>query len=145
MSPIEITTDRARLDLDAIHAYLTRSYWAEGVTRERVARSLERSLCFGLFDGAQQIGFARVVTDAATFAYLADVYVLEAYRGQGLGKRLIEAVRAHPDLADLRRFVLWTRDAHGLYERFGFTRLHAQPGLMGIVQPFGYRNGGTPP
>ena len=144
MSRIELSSDRARQDVDAIHAYLSRSYWAEGVTRERVARSLERSLCFGLFDGARQIGFARVVTDAATFAYLADVYVLEAYRAQGLGKRLIEAVRAHPDLGDLRRFVLWTRDAHGLYEQFGFTRLHSQPGLMGIVQPFGYPQGDPP-
>jgi GNAT superfamily N-acetyltransferase len=138
VSELEISTSRARQDVDAIHAYLTRSYWAEGITRERVARSLERSLCFGLFDGARQIGFARVVTDAATFAYLADVYVLEEYRGRGLGKRLIEAVRAHPDLADLRRFVLWTRDAHGLYEQFGFTRLGDQPGLMGVIQPFGY-------
>ena len=145
MSEFEITTERTRQDVDAIHAYLARSYWAEGVTRERVAKSVERSLCFGLFDGARQIGFARVVTDAATFAYLADVYVLEEYRGQGLGKRLIAAVRAHPDLADLRRFVLWTRDAHGLYEQFGFDRLGSQPGLMGIVQPFGYSQGGNPP
>ena len=146
MRPIEVSTDRARQDVDAIHAYLTRSYWAEGVTRERVAKSLERSLCFGLFDGARQIGFARVVTDSATFAYLADVYVLEEYRGQGLGKRLVDAVRAHPDLADLRRFVLWTRDAHGLYEQFGFQRLGDQPGLMGIVLPFGYANSkGVPP
>jgi GNAT superfamily N-acetyltransferase len=138
VSELEISTERSRQDVDAIHAYLTRSYWAEGITRERVAKSLERSLCFGLFDGARQIGFARVVTDAATFAYLGDVYVLEEYRGSGLGKRLIDAVRAHPDLADLRRFVLWTRDAHGLYEQFGFTRLGDQPGLMGVVRPFGY-------
>ena len=134
------------MDVDAIHAYLARSYWAAGISRERVARSLERSLCFGLFDGARQIGFARVVTDAATFAYLADVYVLEEYRGRGLGKRLVDAVRAHPDLADLRRFVLWTRDAHGLYEQFGFARLGDQPGLMGIVHAFGYSHReGAPP
>ena len=145
MSALSISTDPARLDLDAIHAYLARSYWAAGITRERVARALERSLCFGLFDGARQIGFARVVTDAATFAYLADVYVLEEYRGQGLGKRLVDAVRAHPDLADLRRFLLWTRDAHGLYEQFGFRRLGDQPGLMGILHPFGYLQGETPP
>jgi len=145
VSELEISTERARQDVDAIHAYLTRSYWAEGITRERVARSLERSLCFGLFDGARQIGFARVVTDAATFAYLGDVYVLEDYRGRGLGKRLIDAVRAHPDLADLRRFVLWTRDAHGLYEQFGFARLGDQPGLMGAVRRFGYSPKGAPP
>jgi GNAT superfamily N-acetyltransferase len=138
VSALVICTERARQDVDAIHAYLTRSYWAAGVTRERVAKSLEQSLCFGLFDGARQIGFARVVTDATTFAYLADVYVLEEYRGRGLGKRLIGAVRAHPDLGDVRRFVLWTRDAHGLYEQFGFARLGDQPGLMGIVHPFGY-------
>lgn len=138
---IEIRTGRAAQDVDAIHAYLTRSYWASGISRERVARSLEQSLCFGLFDGARQIGFARVVTDSTTFAYLADVFVLEAYQGRGLGKRLVAAVRAHPDLADLRRFVLWTRDAHGLYEQYGFTRLGDQPGLMGVIRPFGY--GGT--
>ena len=146
MSALVISCDPARQDVDAIHAYLTRSYWAAGISRERVARSIDQSLCFGLFDGARQIGFARVVTDATTFGYLADVYVLEEYRGRGLGKRLMEAVRAHPDLADLRRFVLWTRDAHGLYEQFGFARLGEQPGLMGIVHPFGYSHPkGAPP
>ena len=141
MSELVVSTERARLDVGAIHAFLTRSYWAAGISRERVARSLERSLCFGLYDGPTQIGFARVVTDGATFAYLCDVFVLEAYRGSGLGKRLLAAVRVHPNLADLRRFVLWTRDAHELYAQFGFTRLGAQPGLMGILRPFGYRDG----
>jgi N-acetylglutamate synthase-like GNAT family acetyltransferase len=135
---IEIREGAERQDLAAIHEYLARSYWAEGISRERVARSLAESLCFGLFEGGRQIGFARVVTDRTTFAYLADVFVLEAWRGRGLGKRLIAAVCAHPDLGDLRRFVLWTRDAHGLYEQFGFERLGAQPGLMGRLQPFGY-------
>jgi N-acetylglutamate synthase-like GNAT family acetyltransferase len=135
---IEIRTARADQDVDAIHAYLTRSYWAAGISRERVERALDESLCFGLFDDGQQIGFARVVTDRATFAYLADVYVLEAHRGRGLGKRLMAAVCAHGDLRDLRRFVLWTRDAHGLYEQFGFQRLGDQPGLMGVIAPFGY-------
>ena len=120
---ISLSNDPARLDVDAIHAFLTRSYWARGVSRERVARSLERSLCFGLFDGERQIGFARVITDRVTFGYLCDVYVLEAQRGRGLGKRLVEAVRAHPDLRDLRRLLLKTRDAHGLYEQFGFARV----------------------
>jgi GNAT superfamily N-acetyltransferase len=135
---LTISTDRERQDVDAIHAYLTRSYWAAGISKARVAKSLDESLCFGLFDGARQIGFARVVTDSATFAYLADVYVLEGYRGRGLGKRLVEAVCAHPDLSDLRRFVLWTRDAHGLYEQFGFQRLGEQAGLMGRLKSFGY-------
>ena len=115
-----ITTDRGELDIDAIHAYLSRSFWAEGIPKETVAKSIEHSLCFGLFDGAAQVGFARVVTDRATFAYLCDVYVLESHRGLGLGKWLIETVMSHPDLQGLRRFQLVTRDAHGLYSRHGF-------------------------
>jgi GNAT superfamily N-acetyltransferase len=138
VSSVEISTERARQDTDAIHAYLSRSYWATGISRERIEKSLDESLCFGMFEEGRQIGLARVVTDRATFAYLADVYVLEEHQGRGLGKRLIAAVRAHPDLRDLRRFVLWTRDAHGLYEQFGFERLGDQPGLMGDVRPFGY-------
>ena len=116
-----ISTDPRRLDIDAVHAYLTRSFWAEGISRTLVAKAMAHSLCFGLFDGASQVGFARVVTDRATFAYLCDVYVLESHRGHGLGKWLIEAVMAHPDLQGLRRFQLVTRDAHGLYERHGFA------------------------
>ncbi len=140
MTDFEISTERGRLDVGAIHASLAKTYWAEGISRERVARSLDESLCFGLFAGARQIGLARVVTDRSTFAYLCDVYVDGEHCGRGLGKQLIAAVRAHPDLGGLRRFVLWTRDAHGLYEQFGFTRLGEQPGLMGILQPFGYAN-----
>jgi GNAT superfamily N-acetyltransferase len=138
VSGLELSCERARQDAGAIHAFLTRSYWARGISRERVERSLDASLCFGLFDGGAQVGFARVVSDRTTFAYLCDVYVLETHRGRGLGKRLIAAVVSHPDLADLRRFVLWTRDAHGLYEQFGFARLGAEPGLMGALRPFGY-------
>lgn len=115
-----ITTDPQKLDLDAIHAYLSRSFWAEGIPKQTVAKAIAHSLCFGLFDGGEQIGLARVVTDRATFAYLCDVYVLERYRGRGLGKWLIETVMAHPDLQGLRRFQLVTRDAHGLYSRHGF-------------------------
>ena len=115
-----ITTDPQKLDLDAIHAFLSRSFWAEGIPKDTVARAMANSLCFGLFDGAGQIGFARVVTDRATYAYLCDVYVLESHRGLGLGKWLIETVMAHPDLQGLRRFQLVTRDAHGLYSRHGF-------------------------
>lgn len=116
-----ITTDPRRLDLDAIHAYLSRSFWAEGIPKETVAKAIANSLCFGLFDGREQVGLARVVTDRATFAYLCDVYVLETYRGRGLGKWLIETVMAHPDLQGLRRFQLVTRDAHSLYSRHGFA------------------------
>ena len=118
-----VSTDSARLDLDAIHAFLSSSYWAEGIPRAVVERAITGSICFGLFHGERQVGFARVITDRATFAYLADVYVLEDYRGRGLGTWLIETVIAHPDLHGLRRFVLVTRDAHGLYEKFGFTAL----------------------
>ncbi len=118
-----ISTDSARLDLQAMHAFLSRAYWAEGIPIETVQKAVEGSLCFGLFDGARQIGLARVITDRATFAYLCDVYVLEEYRGLGLGKWLMEAVRDHSDLQNLRRFALVTRDAHGLYEKFGFTGL----------------------
>lgn len=116
-----ITTDNEKLDVDAIHAYLTRSFWAEGIPKATVATAVANSLCFGLFDGAAQIGLARVVTDRATYAYLCDVYVLETHRGHGLGKWLIETVMAHPDLQGLRRFQLVTRDAHGLYSRHGFA------------------------
>jgi GNAT superfamily N-acetyltransferase len=118
--PYSITTDPGKLDLDAIHAFLSRSFWAEGIPKETMARAMANSLCFGLFDGPNQIGLARVVTDRATFAYLCDVYVLETHRGRGLGKWLIETVMAHPDLQGLRRFQLVTRDAHGLYSRHGF-------------------------
>ena len=115
-----ISTNPKRLDIDAIHAFLSRSFWAEKIPKKTVAKSIRNSLCFGLFDRRKQIGFARVVTDRATFAYLCDVYVLEEYRAQGLGKWLIETVMSHPDLQGLRRFQLVTRDAHGLYKRFGF-------------------------
>lgn len=116
-----ITTDNQKLDLDAIHAYLSRSFWAEGIAKRTVAKAIEHSLCFGLFDDAAQVGLARVVTDRATYAYLCDVYVLETHRGRGLGKWLIETVMAHPDLQGLRRFQLVTRDAHALYSRHGFA------------------------
>lgn len=124
-----VSDDPARLDLGVVHGYLTRSYWAAGIPRERVERSIAHSLPFGLYEtdpaGERQVGFARVVTDRATFAYLADVFVLEEYRGRGLANLLMEAVLSHPDLQGLRRWSLATRDAHGLYRRFGFTPLSA--------------------
>jgi GNAT superfamily N-acetyltransferase len=118
-----ISTEPTKLDVDAIHAFLTRAYWCENIPRETVARAVQHSLCFGLFDGDAQIGLARVVTDYATFAYLCDVYVLESHRDRGLGKWLIESVMAHPQLQGLRRFNLVTRDAHSLYAQFGFQPL----------------------
>jgi GNAT superfamily N-acetyltransferase len=112
-----ISTNPKRLDLDAIHGFLSRSFWAEGIPKKLVAKSIRNSLCFGLFHDRSQIGFARVITDRATFAYLCDVYILEPHRGKGLSKWLVEAVMAHPDLQGLRRFQLVTRDAfrHGMY------------------------------
>ena len=138
----EITTDISRVDVDAVHAYLTRSYWAEGISRAVVAKSIEGSLCFSLFEGGRQIGFARVVTDCATFAYLADVYVLEEYRGRGLGKWLMRELLTHPDLQGLRRFMLVTRDAHGLYEPLGFRSPEDPARYMEIVKRGIYKTGG---
>ena len=117
---IVVTTDRARLDLDVIHGFLTRSYWAEGIPRETVARSMEHSLCFGAFDGDRQVGFARVISDRTTYAYISDVFTLESDRKRGIGKSLMAAIMAHPELQGLRRWTLATRDAHGLYRQFGF-------------------------
>jgi GNAT superfamily N-acetyltransferase len=120
----EISTDNKRLDLGLIHDFLANgSYWARGIPFETVKRSVEHSLCFGVFHHDGQVGFARVVTDSATFAYLGDVFILEAHRGKGLGKWLLRTVLGHPDLARLRMISLGTRDAHGLYERYGFKRI----------------------
>jgi GNAT superfamily N-acetyltransferase len=115
-----ISTDRARLDLEAVHQYISTSYWALGMPREVLERAVENSLIFGIYDGSRQVGFARVITDLATYAYLSDVFVIEGYRGRGLSKWLMECVLAHPELQGLRRFALLTRDAQGLYERYGF-------------------------
>ena len=115
-----ISTDRSKLDIDAIHRFLALSYWAAGIPRETVARSIENSLCFGVYDNARQIGFARVISDFATYAYVADVFILEPYRERGLGKELMASIMAHPELQGLRRWSLGTRDAQGLYAQFGF-------------------------
>jgi GNAT superfamily N-acetyltransferase len=130
-----ITTDVAAMDVGAIHAYLTRSYWSEGISKTLVEKAVAGSLCFGLLDGARQVGFARVITDRATFAYLCDVYVLEEYQGRGLGTWLMRELMTHPDLQGLRRFNLVTRDAHRLYERNGFTALENPSGHMEIARP----------
>ena len=117
----EIDTDRARLDLRVIHGFLVASHWARGIPFTLLQRAIAKSLPFGLYKDGRQVGFARVVTDRATFAYLADVFVLDAERGQGLGRWLVEAILAHPGLQGLRRWLLGTRDAHGLYRKSGFT------------------------
>jgi len=130
-----IVTGADAMDVDAIHAYLSVSYWSPGVPRDVVAKAIGGSLCFGLFADERQVGFARVITDRATFAYLCDVYVLEDHRGRGLGTWLMEAVIAHPHLRGLRRFMLATRDAHGLYEKFGFVPLARPEIFMTIHRP----------
>lgn len=124
MSEIEITTDVSRISVDVVHAYLSReSYWAAGIPREVVERAMQHSICFAALDGGATVGFARVVTDRATFGYLADVFVLPSHRGRGVSKRIMAAIDAHPSLQGLRRFHLSTKDAHGLYAQFGFTEL----------------------
>lgn len=142
MDAYEISADPARLDIDAMHAYLSRSYWSPGIPRDTVERAARHSLCFGVFERATgaQVGLARVVTDHATFAYLCDVYVLEEHRGHGLGKRLMDAVMAHPALTGARRAMLGTRDAHGLYARHGFRTPPDDGVLMQILRPDMYRN-----
>lgn len=134
-----VSTDPARLDVDAVHAFLATAYWCEGIPRETVERALRNSLCFGLYEGDRQIGLARVITDAATYAYLCDVYVLPEYRGQGLGTWLMQCVMEHPDLQGLRRFSLVTRDAHELYRPFGFAEIDRPERHMEIARPGIYK------
>jgi GNAT superfamily N-acetyltransferase len=139
--PYFLSTDPALLDVSLIHAFLSeQSYWAPGIPREVVERSLKNSFCIGLFHESQQIGFARLVTDRATFAWLADVFVIDAYRGQGLGTWMIESLLKHPDLRGLRRLLLGTRDAHGLYARFGFMPLAEPSRFQEIHRPNLYRS-----
>ncbi len=125
-----ISTDRALLDVDAVHAFLTSSYWSEGISRERLVEAIESSLPFGVYRGDEQVGFARAITDYVTFAYLADVYIEEDHRGHGLSKLLIHTMVEHPRLRGLRRWMLGTRDAHGLYAQYGFIPLADGPRWM---------------
>jgi len=139
-----ISTDRTRLDAALVHRYLAGdSYWARGVPLEVVQRAIRNSLCFGLYNDDLQVGFARVVTDASTFAYLADVFIIPGHRGIGLGKQLMAAVMAHPDLQGLRRFMLATRDAHGLYRQFGFSEPKNPQVLMERHDPDIYQGAGS--
>jgi GNAT superfamily N-acetyltransferase len=136
----ELSTDKRRLDIGTIHAYLTQSYWSPGVPRTIVERAIDGSLCVGIYHQSHQVGFARVITDKATFAYLADVFILEPHRGKGLSKRVMELILAHPELQGLRRMMLATKDAHGLYRRFGFTELKDPSRVMEIVRPDVYKS-----
>lgn len=134
-----ISTDPARLDIPMIHRFLsTESYWAKDVPFATIERAIAHSLCFGLYNGTTQVGFARVVSDTATFAYVSDVFILPSHQGQGLGTWLITCIRQHPDLQGLRRWTLATRDAHGLYQRVGFEPLRAPERWMEIWHPHIY-------
>jgi GNAT superfamily N-acetyltransferase len=128
-----ISTDRGRLDLELIHRELACTYWASGIPRDLVARSIANSIAFGLYESDRQVGFARVITDLATYAYLADVFVVEDCRGRGLGDWLVESILRHPQLQGLRRVALMTRDAGPLYERHGFSAPAPPFGYMEIV------------
>ena len=134
-----ISTDRSRLQIDAIHKFLSEeSYWAKERTREQTITAIKNSLPFGVYKGENQIGFARVVTDYATFAYLGDVFILEEFRKQGLSKWLMETIINHPDLQGFRRWILATKDAHELYEKFDFTRLNFPERWMEKTAPNAY-------
>jgi GNAT superfamily N-acetyltransferase len=128
-----ISTDPERLDRESIHAFLAGSYWAPQIPRAVVDRSIDNSMPFGLYEGDRQVGFARVITDRATFAYVADVYVLESHRRRGLALWLMETIRAHPELQNLRRWTLFTRDGHPLYRKVGFRDIEDPPRCMEIV------------
>jgi N-acetylglutamate synthase-like GNAT family acetyltransferase len=135
-----ISTDPTRLDTDAIVDMLTRAYWAVGRPRERTERAIQNSLVFGVYDGKKQIGVARVVTDYSIFAYLCDVFIHEEYRARGLGKWLIQTIMDHPDLREMRRWVLVTNDAHGLYKQFGFTSIEDPEHWMQMYKRFPEEN-----
>jgi len=128
-STYRITTDKEQMDFDVIHSFISNSYWAKNIPRKTLQKAIQHSLCFAVLKGQQQVGFARLVTDTATYAYLADVFILEAHRELGLSKLLMDEIIVHPDLRGLRRMVLATRDAHGLYQKYGFTAL-ANPNIF---------------
>lgn len=127
-----VSDSRDELDIDTIHAFLSETYWARGIPRSIVEKAVANSLCFGLYHNEEQVGFARAITDRATFAYLADVFILHDYRGHGLGKWLLACILEHPELLGLRRLLLATSDAHGLYGRYGFTSLRRPANFMEI-------------
>ena len=145
MSVYDISTDPARLDIVLIHRWLSeQSYWAAGIPRDVIERAIANSINFGVYhDVAEQVGYARVISDRATYAYLADVFVVEAHRGKGLSKQLMGAALAHPELQGLRRWTLATRDAHGLYEQFGFTLPKVPNRFMERLDPDVYTRQGA--
>ena len=134
-----ISTDKRLLDRALIHRFLTSCYWAKGIPRETVERSIENSLCFGIYRGKEQVGFARVISDFATYAYIGDVFIIEAFRRRGLGKLLMKSIMEHPDLQGLRRWSLVTKDAHGLYAQFGFQPVKSPERHMEIFDRQVYR------
>jgi len=137
-----ISTDPSRLNVDVVYDFLTNCYWAKGIPRDVVARSIEHSLCFGIYDSSgEQVGFARVISDFATVAYLGDVFVVESHRGRGLSKWMMECITRHPALQGLRRWILLTRDAHALYSKFGFTPLKSPESYMELHRPDVYEIG----
>lgn len=139
MSNFEISTSKSRLDLALIHDFLsTRSYWALGIAIETVGKSIENSICFGVYQGETQVGFARVISDKATFAYLADVFILEDFRKRGISKQLMEFIINYPEFKGVRRFLLATRDAHTLYAQFSFKPLDDPHLFMQINNPKPY-------
>jgi GNAT superfamily N-acetyltransferase len=142
-SPFVVSTDQTQLQFNVIHEFLGSSYWAAGIPEGIVRKAIDNSLCFGLYHADAQIGFARIVSDYATFAYLADVFVVEAWRGRGLSKFIMECIKSHPELQNLRRWTLATLDAHGLYAQYGFTALSKPERSMEIVDPDIYRRMAT--
>jgi GNAT superfamily N-acetyltransferase len=134
-----ISTDKSKLDIEYIHQFISHSYWAAGIPVEILQKSIEGSVCFGLYDHEKQIGFARVITDKATFGYLADVFVDENYRGKGLGVWLMSIIMSHPELQGFRNWMLGTRDAHNLYKKFGFTSLDQPERIMRKNDPDVYK------
>ena len=131
-----ITTDKTKLDIPFVHSFLSnQSYWARGIPLAIVERSIHHSLCFGVYDGQTQVGFARIISDFATIAYLGDVFIINSHRGLGLSKWLMEAILSHPDLQGLRRWILVTSDVHGLYEKYGFKKLKNPDSYMEVLNP----------
>lgn len=137
-----VSSDDTQLDIDVIHRFLSQSYWAKDIPLATMQRALDNSLCFGVYaESGAQVGFARMITDRATFAYLADVFILPSHRGQGLSKLLMSEIVAHADLQGLRRMALATSDAHGLYQQFGFTPLNHPSSFMELWRPNVYQAG----
>jgi N-acetylglutamate synthase-like GNAT family acetyltransferase len=140
MNDYLISTDKARIDLNVVHSFLSQSYWAEGISKQLIQKSIEHSLCFAVYKGQNLIGFARAITDFTTFAYLADVFIVPPERGKGLSKWLVQVIIGHPQLQGLRRFILATRDAHSLYAQFGFKTFDKPERWMERHDPEVYKN-----